>query len=298
MSADFRRRHTKNFTTIGNALFDDERLAADEVGILAYLLSKPHDWQIRRAALGRRWGFKRDAMRRIIRSWLRTGWIHCEKIRLDNGRFHITYEICDEPGPELSEDEITKVLSLVSSEPDGDVSKDGDTTGPVTGQPPLAEPPPADPPLVCYKDLPNTDSPNTESTNAPPLWRDIRALWPPQELRSPSKCEQLFAALSPADRQKAVDGVGPYLDNCRASDRKLCDLSTYLKERRFTGSLSIPTTTFAIHGGTAQAFRWLDYRMATNQPTTYMVDCWRHKKPWYAPTEWPPPLPVEAKKAG
>ena len=33
-----RRRHTANFTTIGNVLFEDERLAADEVGILAYLL--------------------------------------------------------------------------------------------------------------------------------------------------------------------------------------------------------------------------------------------------------------------
>ena len=43
-----RRRHTAHFTTIGNALFEDERLAADEVGVLAFLLSKPHDWQVRR----------------------------------------------------------------------------------------------------------------------------------------------------------------------------------------------------------------------------------------------------------
>ncbi len=37
-----RRKHTANFTTIGNVLFNDERLKADEVGIIGYLLSRPH----------------------------------------------------------------------------------------------------------------------------------------------------------------------------------------------------------------------------------------------------------------
>ena len=36
-----RRRHTANFTTIGNALFNDRRLELDEIGLMGYLLSRP-----------------------------------------------------------------------------------------------------------------------------------------------------------------------------------------------------------------------------------------------------------------
>jgi hypothetical protein len=40
-----RRKHTKNFTTIGNALFGDERLYPDALGILAFLRLRKDDWK-------------------------------------------------------------------------------------------------------------------------------------------------------------------------------------------------------------------------------------------------------------
>lgn len=164
-----KRRYTANFTTIENSLFDDERLAADEVGILAYLRSRPHDWEVRRPALGRRWKMGRDAIKRVISNFVRTGWCVARRERLPNGTFHMIYEIRDEPGPTLTIEEVRQALSLVSSEAGNeefDVNEASDAM-PVTGQPPtpypsLADPPPAEPPLA-YKNLPNTDSPRTDS---------------------------------------------------------------------------------------------------------------------------------------
>src|SRR5262249_10309106 len=95
-----RRRHTKNFTTISNDLFDDERLAADEVGILAYLLSRPHDWEVRRGALQRRWGIGREAMKRIVTNWIKTGWCWPVRSRAPNGTTFVIYDIRDLPGAE------------------------------------------------------------------------------------------------------------------------------------------------------------------------------------------------------
>ena len=112
-----RRHHTANFTTIGNGLFEDERLEADEVGILAYLLSRPNDWEVRRAALGRRWRLCRDAIRRVIFNCVRTGWIVARRTRLQNGTFNSIYEVRDEPGPELTEDEARAALASVSDAP-------------------------------------------------------------------------------------------------------------------------------------------------------------------------------------
>lgn len=293
-----RRHHTANFTTIGNALFDDVRLSLDDIGLLVWLLSRPHDWEIRRPALRRRHkiGAKKlgaEGIRRIIHNLMKTGWCRAEKIRLSNGTFSVTYEIRDEPGPEMSEAEVIEALSLVSSEADD--ASDEEDIDPV----PPDKPPPTSPELASQlrqgvrgpviKDLPNTDSPNTDSTKAPPLWREFRKLWPSGDILSPLACEKLFAALSPDDRQRAFDGVSPYLKNCHARQRKVCDLSTYLKERRFKGNLAVAQTTFAIHRGTPQACRWLEYRKAIGEPTAWMESLWREGKPWYAPTEWPPP---------
>ena len=111
-----RRLHTANFTTIGNVLFEDERLAADEVGILAYLLSRPHDWEVRRPALMRRWGMGRDAIERVVSNLVRYGWCIARKDRLPNGTFFMIYEIRDEPGPTLTDEQVRQALSLVSSE--------------------------------------------------------------------------------------------------------------------------------------------------------------------------------------
>ena len=86
-----RRKHTANFTTIGNALFDDERLAADEVGVLSYLLSRPNDWEVRRPALARRWDMGRERIARILFSLIRYGWIVAKRDRLANGTFYVIY---------------------------------------------------------------------------------------------------------------------------------------------------------------------------------------------------------------
>jgi hypothetical protein len=111
-----RRRRTANFTVIGNELFDDERLEADEVGILAYLRSRPDKWEVRRPALMRRWRMGVVAMRRVTHNLLRTGWIEALRLRRRDGTSYVLYVVKDQPGPELSEEAIKQALSLESSE--------------------------------------------------------------------------------------------------------------------------------------------------------------------------------------
>src|SRR5882672_6611603 len=196
-----RRRHTKNFTTIGNELFDDERLAADEVGILAYLLSRHDDWEVRRPALMRRWRCGDDRIKRVIHSLIRTGWCTAQKTRLSNGTFHTIYEIRDEPGPTLTDDEVKDALSLVSSEA-------AETSSPDPGEPGVGEPGVANPPWL-YKSLLNTDSLNPEShQTGGGIWLDLQKVWSSDDVLSPLVCERLFAALSRKDQQRAIEAAG------------------------------------------------------------------------------------------
>ena len=232
-----RRRHTANFTTIGNVLFEDERLAADEVGILAYLLSRPHDWEVRRPALMRRWGMGREAIKRVITNWLRTGWAHAERTRAPNGTTYVVYEIRDEPGPALSEDEIRRALSLVSSEAAAVENKEnsGPTDVPIgpeppTGYPSLADPPPAKPyvveSIILNTELPRKDSnqiSERETRARSELAKFLSAFearWPTAVTDDRERTAKAAAALPEDERAPALAFIGPFLEKLKHDGRK------------------------------------------------------------------------------
>jgi hypothetical protein len=264
----FRRRHTANYTTISNLLFDDNRLAADEIGILAYLLSRPHDWEVRRPALQRRWGIGREAMRRIMFSWIKYGWCHPSRTRLPNGTFYVLYDIRDLPGPELTDEEVRRALSLESSEATLDDAavksapeEVSEIDSPGTGQPYLADPSPANPatakPPPAYIDKPNTDSPRTDSPRPESdqkserereRGREKHALnlaefkrrWPTAASDDQARIDEAWFALSLEEGQAALAGVVAFLDKLKADKRSTVPAGwKYLREKRWT-LLAVP----------------------------------------------------------
>ena len=48
-----RREHRAHFTIVPNAMFLDERLSIEAKGVLGFLLSRPHKWQVRLDHVGR-----------------------------------------------------------------------------------------------------------------------------------------------------------------------------------------------------------------------------------------------------
>jgi hypothetical protein len=73
--AIIRRHHNSNFTVIPNVIFEDSRLSIEAKGALGYLLSRPHDWLVRLAHLGRALGVGRDKMERIIGELIAAGYV-------------------------------------------------------------------------------------------------------------------------------------------------------------------------------------------------------------------------------
>jgi hypothetical protein len=255
-----RRRHTANFTTISNTLFDDNRLKADEVGILAYLLSRPHDWEVRRPALQRRWGIGREAMKRVIWNWIRTGWCLPVRSHAPNGTTFVIYDIRDMPGPEMTDEEVRNALSLGSGgadADDGDVihtpegygapqSEVSETGQPPTGYPSLADPSPGDPSLA-YKDIPNKDLPRDESNQNSERERtrarekhalhlaDFKRRWPTSASDDQSRIDEAWFALTPEEADAALTGITPFLEKLKRDKRTTVPAGwKYLRERRWT----------------------------------------------------------------
>lgn len=297
----FRRHHIDNYTIIGNELFNDERLEADEIGVMAYLLSRPDDWEMRRSQLGKRFGFGRHSMRRIVVNLIRFGWVRATTTRIEStGAIHIVYDVYDEPGPELTQSEAKAALSLESSGAADDAHTDAEGEeystgggsrgaahgGAATGGRQTAP--------GYIKNLPSTELPSTDSSKARAReFSDLQKIWPADRLLSPSKAEKLFVRLSDRDKAACCDGVEPFLDDCKAKKRIVCDLKTYLDERRWEAVARKPDERpklWVIRPGTPQWYRWHEYRKIVGLSVRFMESQARIKEPFSAESEWPPPI--------
>ncbi len=86
-----------NFSVLPNHLLNDDRLSADQLGLLAYLLSKPTDWQVQVTELRKRFDVGRDKIRTILACLEQYGYITKEQVRLD-GKFATNrYVVSDSP---------------------------------------------------------------------------------------------------------------------------------------------------------------------------------------------------------
>jgi hypothetical protein len=94
-----RREHRAHFTIVPNAMFLDKRLSIEAKGVLGFLLSRPHNWQVRLDHVGRTLRIGRKKLQRIFRELISTGYVTREQQRiLDDQRFgEMDYVVRDVP---------------------------------------------------------------------------------------------------------------------------------------------------------------------------------------------------------
>jgi len=87
----------KGFTTIPNALINDDSLTDRARFLFCYMASKPDDWKFYQQPLCRSLGYSIDTLRKYLDELLQSGWITRELIR-DEGKFDsFTYDLLPEP---------------------------------------------------------------------------------------------------------------------------------------------------------------------------------------------------------
>lgn len=318
------REHGPTFTVVDNALLRDSRLALDEKGLLCWFLSLPLDWEVIPAQVRKEHKIGRDKYQRIMKSLRDTGYIKLIIERSEDGtiacvRYRVraipllngdpaipeervdaetesaieAADASDEPAiPEVQD--AGSVAPLQQPEkpvmdanhkpgnPDSGLGGSRLSTKSLQNTPPTPQAVPADRPQAAIRELPS--------------FKALAARWPEANILSASTAERRYLRLSDERKRAAFDGVASYLADMRKRGWKICDLQTYLRDRRWERVKGAPAPEVPILGNTPQASRWLDYRIDLGQPTSFMRECWKLGKPWYAPTEWPPPLPASAKQ--
>lgn len=99
-----RRRRNRNFTVLANEIFDDEEMSLDALGLLAWLRSRPDNWNLSVEHLRRRFKVGRNKMYDLVRELVSAGWVVREQVRdpESNTWGAIEYTVLDEPGPRVS----------------------------------------------------------------------------------------------------------------------------------------------------------------------------------------------------
>lgn len=93
-----RREYTGNYAVVLNSTADDENLKADALGVLVYLLAKPHDWQVNIANLRKRFGLGRNRVYDILGELAGAGYVLRTQPRNQERRFgDVEYVIFDSP---------------------------------------------------------------------------------------------------------------------------------------------------------------------------------------------------------
>jgi hypothetical protein len=118
------------------ALFEDARLSWRARGIMAYLLSKPDDWEVRVRDLQARGDCGRDAIRSALCELEEYGYLHRRRRNRQRGQFDWIYEIYE--SPELNPHHKSpppENPSMVSPSPEKPATAEPATAEPATANP-------------------------------------------------------------------------------------------------------------------------------------------------------------------
>lgn len=98
MSIFKNRKRVNPYSQIDNKMINDERLKAESLGVLVYLISKPQDWTISMKQLQNRFNFGREKMQSVTKNLEDCGYLIRVKPQNELGQFIGTsWDVTDEP---------------------------------------------------------------------------------------------------------------------------------------------------------------------------------------------------------
>lgn len=330
-----RRKRTREFAIVPNEVMVDRRMTLEARGGLAWLLSRPDDWQIIPAALRDAWAvdgerMSRDRIYRLLDEMISSRYVDRNRVHGEAGKFvGYEYVIFDEPigrgagepadrepidasddaeaphGPAVPRGPFVTGMPADSRHKDEPCPPGPDTAQPYTAGPITAV---ADA-LLRTESLQKTDNHQPDararataviSGEQIPSWDDFKAEWQWSETESTYASELRWHKLQPKDKRDAVKHARGFIGRCKDKNVRLCHAKTYLDEKRWERLAEAtngraPQAGFTAHPGTAQFEKWKTWYRATGQWTA--VSVMERYGARSTPTEWPPPMPDELTQA-
>jgi hypothetical protein len=243
-----RRRLTKRFTTVDNALFDDESLSVEAIGVLCYLLGRPNDWRVNLEQISKKFGIGRQRTQNVFRQIMASGYAHREQHRdPDTGAWGpVEYVITDEPAEVVEAADSIDETDPPRVENQPAAAMQQYPSGTVTRSPQVDLPRAGNQPAAYREDSTKTERYKSErETRAREPLQEVdpftdrtfmafMATWPTAAADDLVRSHNAWLALTEAERNEAAASVPRFLVYLRTVERDgVCGAFSYLKQRRW-----------------------------------------------------------------
>jgi len=304
-----RATRPRQFMTVDMALMNDERLSAEALGVLLYLLSKPDDWRVSIDQLKGRFGIGRDKMQSIMRLLRDCGYARLEQMKdAQTGRLlGQGYSIHDEASNTAKPK--AAAADVVPAKDEGATTCDREPENPALGEGPtenrlfrLPDSPTAGKPssilntelvLNTERDL-SPQPPETGGGAGLSLWEKFETGWAWDVMESREPAKRAFEQLDAIDQTHAARFAKTFCEIAARRQRRKVNASKWLRDRGWENiaqqaGKGAPVAMVTIWAGTPQAAAWARHE---RKPKIWMTEMTRAdgRKAMgvLRPTEWPP----------
>jgi len=113
-----RRQHNSRFASLPNAIWEDPCVSVEAKGVLGYLLSRPHNWNVRPQQVGQVLNIGKDKLQRIFQELISAGCVTREQNRDEAGSFgSMEYIVRDETVASLPQPENPQTAKPQTADP-------------------------------------------------------------------------------------------------------------------------------------------------------------------------------------
>ena len=264
-------RRSMPFTQIDRKTLQDNSLTFEARGLLAYLLSKPDDWEVRPSVVAKDGNIGRDKLRRIEGELIEAGYMQRERVRdpATGAWLNSRTMIYERPQPKLeAANEGDDSEDVVDDADSFDMPNKAASTADcaIYAETPVASPPQTENPHVAEPHVENTsvDRHKKEYTNNSPLrpptpqsdagsrsdeaqhksdpfwtdriasdWRRFEVAWSFDPTEDSERVKRAFAKLSDADRDAAIRHAPDHAKDCERKERRKGSARNFIAARLF-----------------------------------------------------------------
>jgi len=113
-----RRQHNSRFASLPNAIWEDPCVSVEAKGVLGYLLSRPHNWNVRPQQVGQVLNIGKDKLQRIFQELISARYVTREQNRDETGSFgSMEYIVRDETVASLPQPENPRTADPQTADP-------------------------------------------------------------------------------------------------------------------------------------------------------------------------------------
>ena len=226
------KNENKGFESIPKAVINDHSLSIQARFIYTYMSAKPSGWDFYKAYMAKELNISIDTVCKYVNELINAGWLESKGQQLDHGKFGATEYVLKSRKSPKKKDKINDTVGEIFRNGKNGVQNNINS---INDNPINNNDSSINTPIIekeKNKRLSNDNQKNKYSEEFEHFWKLY------DYVRGKQKAYAKWNKLSDADKQKAIDAIPAYKEDCARNKRDMQYAATYLYNHTFEDDFS------------------------------------------------------------